>query len=136
MPDRPAASPLNSHSDSPTPAHTLHRVVQVDIRRTLRQTLLIGLVFTVLLATPVAIQQRADARNLASLRQADQERVIKVAAQIIHQEFDAVIDAIDSTRHKALLLACCREGWRMRPPDTPTKSSREWIAPYAIPSWP
>jgi two-component system sensor kinase FixL len=78
-------------------------VVQVDIRRTLRQTLLIGLVFTVLLATPVAIQQRADARNLASLRQADQERVIKVAAQIIHQEFDAVLsDLRYLSQHNAL----------------------------------
>jgi tRNA threonylcarbamoyladenosine dehydratase len=31
------------------------------------------------------------------------------AAEILDAGFDAVIDAIDSTRHKALLLACCRE---------------------------
>ena len=31
------------------------------------------------------------------------------AAEILDEGFDAVIDAIDSTRHKALLLACCRE---------------------------
>lgn len=30
------------------------------------------------------------------------------AAEILDQGFDVVIDAIDSTRHKALLLACCR----------------------------
>ncbi len=30
------------------------------------------------------------------------------AAEILDAGFDAVIDAIDSTRHKALLLACCR----------------------------
>jgi len=31
------------------------------------------------------------------------------AAEILDAGFDAVIDAIDSTSHKALLLACCRE---------------------------
>lgn len=86
-----------------TPTHSLHRVARVNLRRALLQTLLLGVVFAALLATPVAIQQRADARNLLSLRQADQERVIKVAAQIIHQEFDAVLsDLRYLSQHNAL----------------------------------
>jgi PAS domain S-box-containing protein len=78
-------------------------MAQVDLRRTLRQTLLIGLVFTVLLGTPVAIQQRADARNLASLRQAEQERVVKLGTQIIQQEINAVLsDLRYLSQHSAL----------------------------------
>lgn len=92
-----------SNSVDPAPAHSLQRVVRVNLRRTLIQTLLFGVVFTVLLATPVAIQQRADARNLLSLREAEQERVVKLAAQIIHQEFDAVLsDLRYLSQHNAL----------------------------------
>jgi PAS domain S-box-containing protein len=47
--------------------------------------------FSVLLAIPVVLYQQAETRNLLNLRQAEQERVIKLAAQTIHQEMDAVL---------------------------------------------
>lgn len=74
-----------------TQAHTLHRVVQVDVRRIGLHTLLFGVAFSILLAIPVAIYQKAEMRNLLSLRQGEQERVIQLAAQIIHQEMDAAL---------------------------------------------
>jgi PAS domain S-box-containing protein len=74
-----------------TRAHTIHRVVQLDVRRIVLQTLLFGVAFSVLLAIPVALYQRAETRNLLSLRQAEQERVLKLAAQTIYQEMDAVL---------------------------------------------
>jgi PAS domain S-box-containing protein len=74
-----------------TQAHTIHRVVQVNVRRIMLQTLLLGVAFSALLAIPVAIYQQAETSNLLSLRQAEQERVIKLAAQSIHQEMDAVL---------------------------------------------
>lgn len=74
-----------------TRAHTIHRVVQVDVRRIVLQTMLFGVALSILLAAPVAIYQQAETRNLLSLRQAEQERVIKLAAQTIHQEMDAVL---------------------------------------------
>lgn len=74
-----------------TRAHTIHRVVQVDVRRIVLQTVLFGVALSILLAIPVAIYQQAETRNLLRLRQAEQERVIKLAAQTIHQEMDAVL---------------------------------------------
>ena len=74
-----------------TRAPTIDRVVQLDVRRLVAQTLLFGVVFSILLAIPVAIYQQAETRNLLSLRQAEQERVIKLSAQTIHQEMDAVL---------------------------------------------
>ncbi len=72
-------------------AHTIHRVVQVDVRRIIRLTLLLGLAFSVLLAIPFAFYMRAETDNNLRLVQAEQERVIKLAAGAIHQEMDAVL---------------------------------------------
>jgi len=65
--------------------------VQVDVRRIGLHTLLFGMVLSIFLAIPVVIYQQAEARNVLSLRQAEQERLIKLAAQTIHQEMDAVL---------------------------------------------
>jgi len=82
---------VNSNQRGFTRAHTIHRVVQVDIYRIALQTLLFGVALSILLATPVAIYQQAETRSLASLREAEQERMIRLAAQSIHQEIDAVL---------------------------------------------
>ncbi|MBI5330992.1 MAG: PAS domain-containing protein [Betaproteobacteria bacterium] len=82
---------MNPQDRWPSRAHTLHQVVQVDLRRVALQTLLSGLVFSVLLAIPVAVYHRGEARNLQGLRLAEQERVIQLAEQVIHQEMDAVL---------------------------------------------
>lgn len=74
-----------------TRAHTLHRVVQVDARLIALQTLLFGAALSALLTIPVAIYNRAEARNSLNLRQAEQERVVKLASEIIHLEMDAVL---------------------------------------------
>ncbi|HEY0664393.1 MAG TPA: ATP-binding protein [Thiobacillaceae bacterium] len=72
-------------------AHTIHRVVQVNVRQIIRVTLLLGLAFSVLIAIPFAFYYRAETRNNLSLLQAEQERVIKLAVGTIHQEMDAVL---------------------------------------------
>ncbi len=72
-------------------AHTIHRVVQVNIRQIILLTLLMGLTFSVLLAIPFVLYHRAESINNLSLHQADQERVIKLATATIHQEMEAVL---------------------------------------------
>ncbi|MDD5388514.1 MAG: ATP-binding protein [Gallionellaceae bacterium] len=74
-----------------TRVHTLHRVVQVDVRLIALQTLLFGAALSALLTIPVAIYNQAEARNLLNLRQAEQERAVKLATQIIHLEMDTVL---------------------------------------------
>jgi two-component system, LuxR family, sensor kinase FixL len=74
-----------------TQAHTIHRVVQVNIRQIALLTLLLGLMFSVLLAIPFVLYHRAESDNRMSLLQADQERVIKLAAGAIHQEMDSIL---------------------------------------------
>lgn len=74
-----------------TQAHTIHRVVQVNRRQIALLTLLLGLAFSVLLAIPFVLYYRAESDNRMSLLQADQERVIKLAAGAIHQEVDSIL---------------------------------------------
>ena len=74
-----------------TQAHTIHRVVQVNIRQIALLTLLLGLAFSVLLAIPFVLYHRAESDNRMSLLQADQERVIKLAAGAIHQEMESIL---------------------------------------------
>jgi len=72
-------------------AHTIHRVVQVNVRRILLHTALLGLAFSVLLAVPFVFYHRAETDNNLGLMQAEQERIIKLAAGAIHQEMGAVL---------------------------------------------
>ena len=72
-------------------AHTIHRVVQVNLRRIIVHTVLLGLVFSALLAVPFVFYHRAETDNNLGLLQAEQERIIKLAAGAIHQEMDAVL---------------------------------------------
>src|SRR5512139_1436116 len=74
-----------------TRAHTIHRVVQVNVRQILLHAILLGLVFSALLAIPFVIYQQVESDNNLSLLQAEQERVIKLAAGTIHQEMDAIL---------------------------------------------
>lgn len=71
--------------------HTIHRVVQVNLRRIILLTVLLGLAFSVLLAIPFVFYHRAETDNNLSLLQAEQERVTELAAGIIRQEMDAVL---------------------------------------------
>ena len=85
------------------PAHTIHRVVPVNIRQTLLLTLLLGLAFSALLAIPFVLYHRAESDNHLSLLQAEQERVIKLAAGVIHQELDTVLsDLRYLSQHNAI----------------------------------
>ncbi|MDT3708207.1 MAG: ATP-binding protein [Thiobacillus sp.] len=72
-------------------AHTIHRVVQVDIRRIIRLAALLGLAFSVLLAIPFVFYQRAETDHNLELLQTEQERVTRLAAGIVQQEMDAVL---------------------------------------------
>jgi PAS domain S-box-containing protein len=74
-----------------TRAHTIHRVVQVNVRQIVLHALLLGLVFSALLAIPFVIYQRIESDNNLRLLQAEQERVIKLAVGAIHQEMDAIL---------------------------------------------
>lgn len=74
-----------------TQAHTLHRVVQIDVRRVALQTLLLGLLFCALLAIPFVVYQQAESDNQREQLEADQERVIKLATSSIHREMEAVL---------------------------------------------
>lgn len=73
------------------PAHTLHRVVQVDARRILLQTFLLGLLFSALLITPVGLYQQGETQKMLALRQAEQDRVIQLAAQSVQHHIAAVL---------------------------------------------
>lgn len=72
-------------------AGTLHRVVQVNLRRVLALTALLGLAFSVLLAIPFVFYQRAEFDNNQGLLHAEQEQVVKLAAGAIQQEMAAVL---------------------------------------------
>lgn len=86
-----------------TQAHTIHRVVQVNVRQIVQLTLLLGLVFSALLAIPFLAYYRAESDNNLSLLQAEQERVIKLAVSAIHQEMDAVLsDLRYLSQHNAI----------------------------------
>jgi len=74
-----------------TQAHTIHRVVQINMRRIALHTLLLGLAFSVLLAIPFVVYHQAESDNNLSLLQAEQVRVINLAAGTIHQEMGAVL---------------------------------------------
>ncbi|MGK2953524.1 MAG: ATP-binding protein [Thiobacillus sp.] len=74
-----------------TQAHTIHRVVQVNLRQIILLTLLLGLAFSALLTIPFIFYHRAESDNHLSLLQAEQERDTKLAAGVIHQELKAVL---------------------------------------------
>ncbi|MDP1923914.1 MAG: PAS domain-containing protein [Thiobacillus sp.] len=85
------------------PAHTIHRVVPVNVRQTIRLTLLLGLAFSVLLAIPFVLYHRAESENNLSLLQAEQERVIKLATGAIYQEMGTVLsDLRYLSQHNAI----------------------------------
>ena len=83
--------------------HTIQRVVQVDLGRIIVLTVLLGLAFSALLAVPFVFYQRAETENSLGLMQAEQERVIKLAASAIHQEMGAVLsDLRYLSQHNAI----------------------------------
>jgi hypothetical protein len=66
-------------------------VVQVSIRRIILHSVLLGVVFSALLAVPFVFYHRAEAENNLSLLQAEKERVVKLAGSAIQQEMEAVL---------------------------------------------
>lgn len=74
-----------------TQAHTIHRVVQVSARHIVLLTVVLGLVFSALLAIPFVLYYRAESSNHLSLLQAEQDRIIRLAEGTIHQEIDAAL---------------------------------------------
>lgn len=87
MPEMPG----EPHSPWLAQAHTIHRVVQVNVRRVLALTLLWGFGFALLLAVPFALYYQSETHGYKSVRQAEKERVIRLAAEIIHQEMESAL---------------------------------------------
>lgn len=87
MPEMPG----EPHSPWLAQAHTIHRVVQVNVRRVLALTLLWGLGFALLLAVPFAMYYQSETHGYKSVLQAEKERVIRLAAEIIHQEMESAL---------------------------------------------
>lgn len=86
-----------------TQAHTIHRVVQVNARQFVQLSLLLGLVFSALLAIPFVAYYKVESANNLSLLQAEQDRVINLAVSAIHQEMDAVLsDLRYLSQHNAI----------------------------------
>lgn len=86
-----------------TQAHTIHRVVQVNARQFVQLSLLLGLVFSALLAIPFLTYYQAESANDLRLLQAEQDRVIKLAVSAIHQEMEAVLsDLRYLSQHNAI----------------------------------
>jgi PAS domain S-box-containing protein len=74
-----------------TQARTIHRVVQVDRRRIVLHALLLGLVFSALIAIPFVFYHRAESENNLHLLQAEQQHIIELAEGAIRQEMDSVL---------------------------------------------
>jgi PAS domain S-box-containing protein len=72
-------------------ARTIHRVVQVDRRRIALHALLLGMVFSALIAIPFVVYHRAESANNLSLLQAEQQHLIDLADAAIRQEMDSVL---------------------------------------------
>jgi PAS domain S-box-containing protein len=65
--------------------------VQIDARRVARVTLLLGLMFSLLLAVPFVIYYRSESQGHLSLRLAEKQRVIRLASEVIRLETDTVL---------------------------------------------
>jgi PAS domain S-box-containing protein len=74
-----------------TQARTIHRVVQVDRRRIALHAMLLGLVFSALIAIPFVFYHRAESENNLHLLQAEQQNVIDLADTVIRQEMESVL---------------------------------------------
>lgn len=74
-----------------TQAHTIHRVVQINLRQVLVRTLVWGIGIALLLAIPFVFYFQAEMQGYKGTRQAEKERVIRLASEIIHQEMEAVL---------------------------------------------
>jgi len=82
---------VNSFGPWLTQARTIHRVVQVDRRRIALHALLLGLVFSALIAIPFVFYHRAESENNLQLLQAEQQHIIELAEGAIRQEMDSVL---------------------------------------------
>jgi PAS domain S-box-containing protein len=87
----PGARALKWPEQRLSQAHAIHRVAKVNAHQIAQLSLLLGLAFSVLLAIPFLFYYRAESDNNLSLLQAEQDRVIKLAAGTIHLEMDAVL---------------------------------------------
>ncbi|MCU0809870.1 MAG: PAS domain-containing protein [Thiobacillaceae bacterium] len=74
-----------------TQASTIRRVVQVDRRRIALHALLLGLVFSALMAVPFVFYHRAESENNLRLLQAEQQHIIELADGAIRQEMESVL---------------------------------------------
>jgi PAS domain S-box-containing protein len=82
------ASPEGPLAPWLTQAHTIHRVVQIDVRQVLARTFLWGVGFALLLAVPFALYYKSDAQAYKDMREGEKERVIRLASEIIHREME------------------------------------------------
>lgn len=69
-----------------TQAHTIHRVVQIDVRQVLVRTFLWGLVLALVLTIPFVLYYKSEVRAYKDIRQGEKERVIHLASEFIHLE--------------------------------------------------
>lgn len=87
----PSPRPVEPEISAARPLHTIDRVVPVSGRRVLRRALLLGLVFSALLAGLVLIYYRAESVNNLHMLEAERDRAQHLAAQALHQEMTAVL---------------------------------------------
>jgi diguanylate cyclase len=77
-----------------TQARAIHGVVLVDRRRIALHAMLLGLVFSALIAIPFVFYHRAESENNLRLLQAEQQHVIELADAAIRQEMDSVLSDV------------------------------------------
>jgi len=70
------------------------RPVRINARQVLRRALLLGAVFACLLAVPFVAYYRSEARSQQDIRLAEKERVIRLAAEVIHHEIEAALSDV------------------------------------------
>jgi PAS domain S-box-containing protein len=69
-------------------AHTIHRVVQIDVRQVLARTFLWGLALALVLTIPFVLYYKSEVGAYKDIRQGEKERVIHLASEFIHHEME------------------------------------------------
>lgn len=108
-PPNPPASPQALQPPWLAEAHTIRRAVRIDVRRVVLSTLLWGLAIALLLAIPFMLHYRAETHAFKDAREAEKDRVIRLAAEIAQRELDNALSDLrflsQSNAMRALMAA-------------------------------
>ena len=114
----PPPIPPDSHRIPPPPwlaeAHTIRRVVQIDVHRVVATTLFWGMAFALLLAIPFMLYYRSESHAFKDAREGEKERVIRLASEIAQRELDNVLSDLrflhEQNEMREFLLAFAARG--------------------------